>query len=125
MLQEIPGQVVDFFQSRNIQPRAAKEEERKKIAAQLSLTKKTDPNKQLDMHQSILKEALIGQAQAAGVDTFQAQDVIEERGLWENSLALLQKMQVGQHIINPLKLPKTTSAPQGMPVAPQSQPYGY
>lgn len=44
-LQEIPGQVTDFFQSRSIQPRPAKEEERNRIKAQLSLSKKINPAK--------------------------------------------------------------------------------
>ena len=47
-LQEIPGQVVDYFQRRGIQPRPSKEEQRQRIAAQLSLRAKVDPNKKLD-----------------------------------------------------------------------------
>ena len=86
VLTEIPGQLVNFFQTRNIQPRPAKEEQRQKIAAQLSLKSKVDPNKQLDMYQSVLKEKLISEAQNIGLDTFQVQDVIEEKGLFENDM---------------------------------------
>jgi len=39
-LQEIPGQLVDYFQKRNILPRPKTEEERTKIASQLSLRSK-------------------------------------------------------------------------------------
>ena len=47
-LQEIPGQVVGYFQKRGIHPRPSKEEQRRQIAAQLSLRSKIDPNKKLD-----------------------------------------------------------------------------
>lgn len=42
-LQEIPGQLVDFFTKRNILPRPKTEEERNRIAAQLSLRSKNKP----------------------------------------------------------------------------------
>ena len=73
-------------------PRPAKEEDRKRIAAQLSLRNKVNPQKQLDMHQSILKEALIGKAQEMGIDTFTVQDIIEEKGIWENSMEIILDM---------------------------------
>lgn len=44
-LEEIPGQLTSFFQSKGIYPRPAKEEERQKIAQQLSLRNKVDVNK--------------------------------------------------------------------------------
>jgi UDP-galactopyranose mutase len=50
-LQEIPGQLTSFFMSRNIFPRPFKEEERQKIAAQLSLKSKIDPSKKIDQYQ--------------------------------------------------------------------------
>lgn len=49
VLTEIPGQVVEFFTKRNIYPKPAKEEERNKIQAQLSLKSKIDPNKKMDL----------------------------------------------------------------------------
>jgi hypothetical protein len=42
-LQEIPGQLVDFFTKRNIYPLPAKEEQRRAIANQLSLRSKANP----------------------------------------------------------------------------------
>lgn len=44
-LQEIPGQLVDFFMSKNIFPKPGKDADRKRIAQQLSLKSKVDPNK--------------------------------------------------------------------------------
>lgn len=102
-LQEIPFQLTDYFLKRNIQPRPAKEDERKKIAAQLSLRKKVDPNKQLDLHQSMQKEALINKAQDMGIDTFQVQDIIEEKNIWENNMEIILDMLNNPNLVNPLK----------------------
>ena len=123
-LQEIPGQVTDFFLSRNIYPMPAKEEQRKKIAAQLSL--KSDANNQqqvLDMHQGIQKEKLIGTAQQMGLDTFQCQDIIEEKGLWENNVDLLLDLIQRPNVENPLKI---SQAPQGYAMGVgEANGYGY
>ena len=47
-LQEIPGQLVDYFQKRGIQPRPNTEEERNRIRSQLSLRNKKNPEAALD-----------------------------------------------------------------------------
>lgn len=49
VLEEIPGQVIDFFQKRNIKPKPAHDEDRQKIAAQLSLKSKINPDQKRDM----------------------------------------------------------------------------
>ena len=70
VLQEIPSQVTEFFMKKNILPRPAKEEDRQKIAEQLSLRSKVDPGKQLDHHKMMLKQAMIDAATSMGYDTF-------------------------------------------------------
>lgn len=59
VLQEIPGQVVDYFSKRRIFPKPAKEEERNRIQAQLSLKSKMDPNKKMDLYQQERQNKLI------------------------------------------------------------------
>ena len=58
-LQEIPGQLTSFFMSKKIFPRPIKEEDRKKIANQLSLRSKVDPRKNVDQFQASEKEKLL------------------------------------------------------------------
>ena len=58
-LQEIPGQLTSFFMSKKIFPRPIKEEDRKKIANQLSLRSKVDPRKKVDQFQASEKEKLL------------------------------------------------------------------
>lgn len=48
-LEEIPGQLTDFFQKRNIQPKPAKEEDRNRIQSQLSLKSKINPDQKMDL----------------------------------------------------------------------------
>jgi len=88
-LQEIPGQLVDFFTKRNIFPKPAKEEQRNAIVSKLSLKSKVDPNKQLDRYQEGRKQKLIEDCAQMGFDHFEVQDLIEEKGIWENSMDLL------------------------------------
>lgn len=87
-LQEIPGQLVDFFQKKRINPRPNTEEERNKIASQLSLRAKKNPGACLDQYTQGLKEAMINTMQNMGYDTFDVQDLIEEKGVCENSVDL-------------------------------------
>lgn len=47
-LDEIPGQLIDFFQKRGIQPGPAKEEDRNRILSQLSLKSKFDSDQRMD-----------------------------------------------------------------------------
>lgn len=68
------------------------------------------------MHQSILKEGLIGKAQDMGIDTFQVQDIIEERGLWENGMELLLDFLNKPALVNPLKMQQLQAPPQGYPM---------
>lgn len=56
------------------------------------------------MHQSILKETLIGKAQEMGIDTFEVQDIIEEKWIWENNMEIILDMLQKPNIINPLKM---------------------
>lgn len=63
------------------------------------------------MHQSILKETLIGKAQEMGIDTFQVQDIIEERGIWENNMEIILDLLNKPNLVNPLKF---NAAPQYM-----------
>ena len=55
------------------------------------------------MHQRVLKENLVGQAQEMGFDTFQVQDIIEERGIWENNMEIIIDMVNKPNLINTLK----------------------
>lgn len=52
----------------------------------------------------MLKEALIGKAQEMGIDTFQVQDIIEEKHIWENNMEIILDMLNNNSIHNPLKM---------------------
>ncbi len=87
VLQEVPGQLVDFFTRKNIYPNPSKEAERTKILGQLKQNVDTDPlSKQLDSYSREKKEEMIQMAEKAGLDTFAVQDFIEEKGIYENNL---------------------------------------
>lgn len=102
-LQEIPGQVVDFFVKRNIYPKASKEDDRKRIQAQLSLKSKMDPNKKLDQFQEAKKHELIDRVTEMGLDTFAVQDLLEEKGICENSVNLVLDLMQQPGYVNALK----------------------
>ena len=48
VLTELPGQVVDFFMTRNIVPRAAQEQQRKELENKLSLKARVEADKVID-----------------------------------------------------------------------------
>ena len=48
VLTELPGQVVDFFMTRGIVPRAAQEQQRKELENKLSLRARVDAEKVID-----------------------------------------------------------------------------
>ena len=75
--------------SKKIYPRPIKEEDRKKIANALSLRSKVDPRKNVDQFQQSEKEKLLEKCTQMGLDTFQVQDLIEEKGLYEDSVNLV------------------------------------
>ena len=76
VLQEIPGQIIEFFTKRRIFPKPAKEEERNRIQAQLSLKSKMDPSKKMDLYQLERQNKLIDKCSEMGMDTFAVQDII-------------------------------------------------
>ena len=50
VLQELPGQVVDYFMTRDITPMPAKAEQREALQKKLSLSRAQDPDALLDAH---------------------------------------------------------------------------
>jgi len=39
-----------------------------------------------------------------GIDTFEVQDLIEEKGIWENNMEIILDMMNNKNIHNPLKM---------------------
>ena len=135
-LQEIPGQLVDFFVKHNIFPNHAKEAQRKAIQNQLSLRSKVNPNQQLDAYTEKLKEKLLNDCEQMGFDLFTVQDLIEQKGLYENNVNLVMDMMRDPAFVNPLYVPKPKpmpnyghlnyqTEPQDSQMAPQGQPVAY
>lgn len=122
-LEEIPGQLVDFFLKRNIQPKPAKEDQRAKIAAQLSLRSKGDPSQKMDLFQESRKNKLVDRCSEMGMDTFEVQDLLNERGVWENSMDLVVEAMNNKQYVNVLKIPKQLPV-YGQQLQPPQQQYG-
>lgn len=61
VLGELPGQVVDFFMSRNIEPMPAKEADRQQLMSQLSMRQNNTGVAKLDAAMDAKKELLIQQ----------------------------------------------------------------
>lgn len=105
VLTELPGQLTDFFLTRGITPRAAKEDQRKALENKLSLRSKINADAVIDAFRQTQKQTLIDQATAMGLDTFQVQDIIEEKGIWQNDMnILMEAVNRGQGYFNPLKI---------------------
>mmetsp|Transcript_980 Transcript_980/g.1755 ORF Transcript_980/g.1755 Transcript_980/m.1755 type:complete len:222 (+) Transcript_980:1338-2003(+) len=111
-LQEIPNQLTDFFLKKNIFPNPAKEQQRQQIMSKLSLRSKVNPNQQLDLYTSKLKDELMTQCENMGIDTFQVQDFIEEKGLYENNVNIVLDLINWDAYINPLFVKKVKPLPK-------------
>ena len=81
---------------------------------------KANPDKQLDQYTSRLKDETIEKMAEMGFDTFQVQDLIEEKGICENSIELCTQIINMPEYMNPLKV-NYMQPPQGM--APMQQQY--
>ena len=57
----------------------------------------------MDQYQTAEKEKLIQKCSEMGIDNFLVQDLIEERGLYENSVNLVLDVINKPNWVNPLK----------------------
>jgi len=68
------------------------------------LRSKNNPGAQLDTYTQGLKEAMINSMSNMGYDTFAVQDLIEEKGIVENSMDLCCDLMNNPNYVNPLKV---------------------
>jgi hypothetical protein len=107
VLQELPGQVVDYFMTRNITPMPAKEAQRQALKNALSMRANYNAQGQLDAHIAAKKEQMCEAIANMGFDHFEVQDLLNEKGVWQDDVNLvldLMRKGLGPSFVNPLKI---------------------
>jgi len=104
-LEEVPGQMLNYFKKRNIFPLPANEEEKKKIMKKLSMQKSFGGQRDKDVPEFFdqKKEKFLEKMTDMGMDLMEVKDFIEDRGMYEENAELIIDHLNSQTFVNPLK----------------------
>lgn len=100
-LNEIPGQLLNWYRRHNIRPYQSTEETRSMLQKQLSM--KTGQQTPVPPYYSMLKQRMLDQCQQMGMDPFEVQDFIEQKGLYEYNINVVLDQMKNPGYVNPLR----------------------
>ena len=103
ILEEVPGQLLNFMRKNNIEPYPKSEEQRRNIQAQLSLRPAAANAGNIPQYFLNKKEQFMQQASQMGFDLYTIQDFLENRGICEAQLNVLIDNMQNPTYVNVLK----------------------
>ena len=120
-LEEVPGQMLNYFRRRGIRPNPATEAQKRALQQQLSQARSMGGNQPVDKGDfwSQKREEFLMQMQQQGYDLFEMQDFIQQRGMWSLDPYVLTDNLRNPAFVNPLFVPPS------MQQQPQQVNYGY
>ena len=102
-LEEVPGQLLNFFKKRNIVPMPSTEEGKRRIQQKLSQQRSLGGNQKQEDFFSRRKEQFMQKMTDMGMDLIEVKDFLEDRGIVEENPELIIDHLQNPQYINPLK----------------------
>ena len=105
-LEEVPGQMLNYFRRKGIVPNPATEAQKRALQQKLSNARSMGGQMPVDKQDffSKKKEEFLMRMQQQGYDLFQVQDFVENKGLNSLDEYVLHEQINNQNYINPLKI---------------------
>ena len=105
-LEEVPGQVLNYFRRRGIRPNPATEAQKRALQQQLSQARSLGGNNPVDKGDfwAKKKEEFLMTQQQKGFDLFQMQDFLENKGMVSMDPYLVQDQMHNPTYVNPLRM---------------------
>lgn len=111
-LMEVPGQLLNYMRKKNIVPHARTEAQRQMIAQQLSMRPNAQMMAPIPKYFTDKKERFIQQCASMGLDLYQVQDFLEQRGIVEAETNIILDQMNNPNYMNVLRLVPMMAMPQ-------------